>query len=179
MTISQAAALCTYMEKMYWTCPREIAVVEDLWLAESGQAVYVTAEVNNTKAIEWAKITACSFCPVNIVEYPLEDTLGKYVKLIITPTSKIVALYKWQLTPEELERLQEYNEPVNESIGYERNIADEQARKLYGWWNGVCDNTRHYTQNKLNGRISRVRAIALKRCDCPLCREQIQEELGL
>uniref|UniRef100_A0A6M3LJD6 Uncharacterized protein n=1 Tax=viral metagenome TaxID=1070528 RepID=A0A6M3LJD6_9ZZZZ len=39
----------------------------------------------------------------------------------------------WELTAEELADLQLYQEPDNESIGYERNVADEAQRKLWSY----------------------------------------------
>ncbi len=52
---------------------------------------------------------------------------------------------EWLLTIEELEKLQEYQEPNNQSLGYERNIAQAQLDKVLnqlwldkpdcgGWW---------------------------------------------
>lgn len=37
---------------------------------------------------------------------------------------------EWMLSPEELAECQFYEEPDNESVGYERNIANRQAKKL-------------------------------------------------
>ena len=41
------------------------------------------------------------------------------------------------LTSKELEKLQEYQEPNNESIGYERNIAKAQLDKVLNWILGL------------------------------------------
>ena len=65
------------------------------------------------------------------------------------------------LTPEELAELQFYQEPDNESIGYEKNIAKAQAKKILKWGDELCPHwnsewhLKHY---------------------CPKCWQELQKE---
>ena len=65
------------------------------------------------------------------------------------------------LTPEELAELQFYQEPDNESIGYEKNIAIHQAKKIVAWGDEKCPHwnsewhLKHY---------------------CPKCWQELQKE---
>ena len=77
------------------------------------------------------------------------------------------------LTPEELAELQFYQEPDNESIGYEKNIAKAQAKKIAEWGEEECDNPQHRAEYAIRAET----AYYSQRRECEYCWHELEQEI--
>ncbi|MCJ7829340.1 MAG: hypothetical protein MUP81_06340 [Dehalococcoidia bacterium] len=81
----------------------------------------------------------------------------------------------YELTGQELEKLQEYEEPSNRSLDYEKNIEHEAQGKLLGWLNEPCIEHIYCNGKEIKPIFGRV----WKRYDCEACRESLLEDFGV
>ena len=74
----------------------------------------------------------------------------------------------WMLTDEEIVQLDIPSNVNKETLEWEcyRGIAKAEARKMLGWLDEPCDNTKHMYFEQ-------------KRCFCSECMQQIRKGVGL
>ena len=80
----------------------------------------------------------------------------------------------YRLTGEELEKLQEYEEPSNSSIGYERNIEHKAQGCLVNWLNEPC--TEHIYPN--GAKVKPVFNKIWRHKDCDICWESLLRDFN-
>ncbi len=81
----------------------------------------------------------------------------------------------YELTGEQLEKLQEYDEPSNESIGYEKNIAHEALRNLVKWLDEPC--IEHIYPD--GAEIKKIFGRVWKHYECDICWQSLLKDFGL
>ncbi len=84
----------------------------------------------------------------------------------------------WELTDEELAKLQDYDEPSNESLGYEKHIAHDARRELIKLLDQPCVEHKAFVDD--SPKILNKEQTGWNyqhRKDCPQCWQELRLSL--